>query len=281
MLWSRAVQTTEIAVDLETSANNPKTHPDQWFLNVSYSGSEENPIGVYTREDFAAANSNSDEFCITYARNESGQTGTIIGMAKGALEVKLNDAISKGGLAATPKLWLYSCCGVSVAPRAAPYFCPDGTLYETGLDLATEVSAAKAAIKSAGGGTIGSLSSVTGSKCDGGLYSVGEWKTNFTSEGAFNCSCVLPDGEIAPSWSCSSLNGKKVPLWRESGILGLALTGAFAVLIVAIALGYVFLRNRGENASLRPSTFGSVKFGKKSMFSKAASPQQVVVETYQ
>ena len=265
---------------------------------MSYSGSEENPIGVYSREDFASVNSNSDKFCITYARNESGQTGTIIGMAKGALEVKLNDAISKGGLAATPKLWLYSCCGVSAVPANAaipyfdaatgrnagtgpPYYCADGSLYELGLDLATEVSAAKAAIKSAGGGTIGSLSSVTGTKCDGGLYSVGEWKTNFTSDGAFNCSCVLPDGEIAPSWSCAPLNGKKLSLWRESGILGLALTGAFAVLIVAIALGYVFLRNRGENASLRPSTFGSVKFGKRSMFSKAASPQQVVVETYQ
>lgn len=264
---------------------------------MSYSGSEENPIGVYSREDFHNSNDNSDEFCITYARNESGQTGTIIGMAKGALEVKLNDAISKGGLAATPKLWLYSCCGVSAVPANAaipyfdaatgrnagtgpPYYCADGSLYELGLDLATEVSAAKAAIKSAGGGTIGSLSSVTGTKCDGGLYSVGEWKTNFTSDGAFNCSCVLPDGEIAPSWSCAPLNGK-VSLWRESGILGLALTGAFAVLIVAIALGYVFLRNRGENASLRPSTFGSVKFGKRSMFSKAASPQQVVVETYQ
>ena len=196
--------------------------------------------------------------------------------------------LAKAGSPRRPS-WGLPCCG-SVVPAIAsgfaapghstgpPYYCADGSLYELGLDLATEVSAAKAAIKSAGGGTIGSLSSVTGTKCDGGLYSVGEWKTNFTSDGAFNCSCVLPDGEIAPSWSCAPLNGKKLSLWRESGILGLALTGAFAVLIVAIALGYVFLRNRGENASLRPSTFGSVKFGKRSINS-AASPQQVVTET--
>jgi len=46
-------------------------------------------------------------------------------------------------------------------------------------------------------------------------------------------------------------------MWRDGAIIAVVMVGVIAVLIVAVALGYVCMQ---RDKSPRPSQFGSVKF---------------------
>jgi energy-converting hydrogenase Eha subunit A len=250
-------QLTDIAASLETDASNPSLQAENWFLNKSYTGSAASPVAVFERGVVA----NIGEYCVLYARDGT-VSGTILGMSFGSLEIKLNEATAS--LTAGNKLYVYSCCNVVYDPspftggRSVPYTCPNGELYSLALDAAAEKIAAAAAISAASQGGVGSLSTSSGQRCDDGISGVGDWRVNNSATGQLNCTCTAPEGGFgAYTWNCVSIYGSKRTMWRDGAIIAVVMVGVIAVLIVAVALGYVCMQ---RDKSPRPSQFGSVKF---------------------
>jgi len=248
---------TDIAASLETDASNPSLQAENWFLNKSYTGSAASPVAVFERGVVA----NIGEYCVLYARDGT-VSGTILGMSFGSLEIKLNEATAS--LTAGNKLYVYSCCNVVYDPfpftggRSVPYTCPNGELYSLALDAAAEKIAAAAAISAASQGGVGSLSTSSGQRCDDGISGVGDWRVNNSATGQLNCTCTAPEGGFgAYTWNCVSIYGSKRTMWRDGAIIAVVMVGVIAVLIVAVALGYVCMQ---RDKSPRPSQFGSVKF---------------------
>lgn len=248
---------TDIAASLEADGSNPSLQTANWFLNKTYSGSSASPVVVFER-DFTP---NIGEYCIMYARDGT-VTGPILGMSSGALEIELN--VATASLTTGNSLFVYSCCNVVYDPfpfggsRTVPYTCPSGELYSFAFDAAAEKTLAAAAISAASQGGVGSLSLSSGQRCDDGISAPGDWRVNNSAAGVLNCTCTAPDGGFGDyTWQCVAIYANKQPTWRDSAIIAVVMVGVIAVLIVAVALGYVFMQ---RDKAPRPSQFGSVKF---------------------
>ena len=129
-------------------------------------------------------------------------------------------------------MYVYQCCGVTVASRTTPVDCPSAALLAYSIDVDAAKSAGRTEIATAfsSGGT-GTMS-VTGDRCDSGLYAAGDYVLN-TTDGS-NCTCMPPDaskGEFAPSWQCVSRWGDKSS-WFTPG----QQTVIFVFIIISLAI---------------------------------------------
>jgi len=72
-----------------------------------------------------------------------------------------------------------------------------------------------------------------------------------------NCTCTLKAGEIFAKFECQPLYGAKSAMWRDGTIIAVVMVGVISLLILLVALSYVFMQ---KQKAPRPSQFGSVKF---------------------
>jgi len=226
----------QIVTDLENRGTNPgAAQTDNAPLTTTYSGSAS---AIMAR--FGVTGTDT---CVMYARSGTIGAGAVLGFAKGEmLSIELSPI-------ADAKLYVFSCCGVTVtAGNTPPVDCPDSSLKAFEVDVAAAKEAGTLEIAAALASKSGTQSSDLQVFCTGG-YAVGEYVVNTTT--SQNCTCLGPaDGEVVADWGdCTSTDEDSGVWWTQGQVIAIGCITIAAGAIAIAAVCWCMLQKRAANVA--------------------------------